>query len=148
MAALSLPAMAEDAASHKADVENKSMQVMPFSMDATKHVFSPTTNGGTQTVIVINGDVRQIPLVRSHLKKEAAAFARGSFADPVAIHGSDMPGIKILTESKGRMTVRYEDVTDGAMIVFASNDARVIDSLHRWFAAQVSDHGSHSAMKM
>lgn len=148
VAALSLPAMADDMASHKTDVEKKSMQVMPFSMDATKHVFTPTTNGGSQTVLVINGDVKQIPLVRTHLEKEAAAFAHGNFADPAAIHGTDMPGIKTLSKSRGRMTVHYEDVANGAKIVFESRDATVIDSLHRWFAAQVSDHGSHAAMKM
>jgi hypothetical protein len=142
-----MPAMADDNTARKADVENKSMQVMPFSMDATQHVFTPTPDGGMQTVVVIDGDANQVPLVRSHLKKEAAAFTAGNFAAPAAIHGAAMPGIKTLSRSPGRMSVHYEVVTNGARIVFLSHDAGVIDALHRWFAAQVNDHGSHAAMK-
>ena len=51
-----MPAMADDNAAHRADVQKKSMQVMPFSMDSTKHVFTPTADGGVQTVVVIDGD--------------------------------------------------------------------------------------------
>jgi hypothetical protein len=140
--------MADDMTSRKAGVEKRSMQVMPFSMDATKHLFTPTSNGGTQTVLVIDGDAKQIPLVRLHLKKEAAAFAAGNFADPAAIHGTAMPGLKTLTNSQGRLSVAFEDVKNGATIIFMSHDTTVIHALHEWFAAQVNDHGSHAAMKM
>jgi hypothetical protein len=142
------PAMADDSAARRADVERKSEEVMPFSMDATRHVFSPTANGGTQAVVVTEGDPRQIALVRSHLRKESAAFARGDFADPMAIHGAAMPGLAALQAARGKLQVRYAQIPNGAKIVFASHDARTIDALHRWFAAQVSDHGAHAMMKM
>lgn len=146
--AFGLPAMADDMSSHKADVEQKSMHVMPFSMDATKHVFAPTADGGSQAVLVINDDQKQLPLVRSHLRKEAAAFAAGNFADPASIHGSMMPGIETLETSKGRLSVTYSDVTNGAKITFRATDKNIIAALHQWFAAQVNDHGSHAMMKM
>ena len=142
------PAGAGDSSARRADVEHRSEMVMPFSMEMTKHVFTPSAHGGTQAVIVMDGDRRQTALVRSHLRKESAAFARADFSDPIAIHGAAMPGLATLTKSRGKFTVRYADVPNGAQLVFASGDPRVVDALHRWFAAQVSDHGAHAMMKM
>jgi hypothetical protein len=131
-----------------ADVEHESRHVMPFSMDLTKHIFTPTANGGTQAVLVPDGDGKQIALVRSHLRKECAAFARGDYSDPAAIHGSAMPGLASLQRSRGKIQVRYADVSNGAKIVFVTQDAQLVDALHRWFSAQVRDLGSHAEMKM
>ena len=55
-------------------VERNSEQVMPFSMNATMHRFVPTPTGGVQTVMVHNGDPKQVPLVRSPLTKRGAGL--------------------------------------------------------------------------
>jgi hypothetical protein len=142
------PAFPDEPAAHRADVERNSKHVMPFSMDRTQHVFTPDATGGTQAVLVTNNDPRQIELVRSHLRKESAAFARGDFSDPLAVHGAAMPGLATLRNSRGKLHVRYGDVPRGAELVFESRDAQTIDALHRWFAAQVSDHAGHATMHM
>jgi hypothetical protein len=126
------------AGAHRADVEHESRGVMPFSIDLTKHLFTPTANGGTQAVLVPDGDGKQIALARSHLRKEPAAFARGDYSDPAAIHGSAMPGLASLQRSRGKIQVSYADVSNGAKIVFVTQDAQLVDALHRWFSAQVS----------
>jgi hypothetical protein len=129
-------------------VEHKSETVMPFSMQTSKHVFVPTPSGGVQTVLVHDGNAKQIALVRSHLRKEAAAFARGDFADPASIHGGDMPGLKAMHAGSARISVRYADVPNGATITYATADPALVSAIHAWFKAQVSDHGSHATMKM
>ncbi len=86
-------AAADATAAKRADVEMKGSQVMPFSQSDTMHMFRPTAAGGVQTVMVKDGDARQIAFVRSHLRKEAFTFARGDYRDPAAIHGMDMPGL-------------------------------------------------------
>lgn len=129
-------------------VERKSQGVMPFSMDATMHHFAPTADGGVQTVLVHDGDAKQVALVRSHLRKEAAAFARGDFHDPASIHGGDMPGLKAMHAGAKRIGVRYADLPNGAKIVYATNDPTLVAAIHTWFKAQVSDHGAHATMKM
>jgi len=129
-------------------VEHKSENVMPFSMQTSKHVFVPTPSGGMQTVIVHDGDAKQVALVRSHLRKEAAAFARGDFADPASIHGADMPGLKALHAGSARVSVRYADVPNGARITYATTDLALVAAIHAWFKAQVSDHGAHATMRM
>jgi hypothetical protein len=134
--------------SRENQVEQKSQKVMPFSMDATMHMFDPTASGGVQTVRVTNGDAKQVILVRSHLRKEAAAFAGGNFADPAAIHGDNMPGLEAMHAGAKRIAVRYVDVQDGAKIVYATQDPALVSAIHAWFKAQVSDHGAHATMKM
>jgi hypothetical protein len=75
---------------------------MPFLQADTTHVFAPAASCGTQTVVVKDGDPRQIFLVRSHLRKEASAFALGDYADPMAIHGMTMPGLAELRAGRRR----------------------------------------------
>ena len=129
-------------------VERKSETVMPFRMDASKHVFVPTPSGGVQTVLVHDGNAAQTGLVRSHLRKEAAAFAKGDFADPASIHGADMPGLKALRAGSRRISVRYFDVPKGGSITYTTADRALVRAIHAWFDAQTSDHGSHATMKM
>jgi hypothetical protein len=145
--ALSSPVYAVDAP-RESQVERNSERVMPFSMDATMHAFTPTPTGGVQTVMVHNGDARQVLLVRSHLRKEAQAFARGDFTDPASIHGGAMPGLQAMHAGARRIAVRYSEVQNGAAITYTTNDPSLVSALHAWFKAQVSDHGSHATMKM
>ncbi|BDE07377.1 hypothetical protein WPS_26530 [Vulcanimicrobium alpinum] len=137
----SRPLAADADASRQADVERKGKAVMPFDQSASMHVFVPTARGGVQTVMVHDGDPAQVALVRSHLRAEAARFARGDFRDPAAIHGTRMPGLRTLSAGAGRIAVTYADVATGGRITYATGDPRLVRALHAWFAAQVRDHG-------
>lgn len=127
-------------------IEERSTQVMPFDMNRTMHMFDPTPDGGVQSVIVHDGDPKQIALVRSHLRKEASAFARGDFADPAEIHGTKMPGLERLRAGARKIAVTYAPTSNGASIRYKSSDATMIAAIHEWFAAQVKDHGAHAIM--
>ncbi|MDQ6925095.1 MAG: aspartate carbamoyltransferase [Candidatus Eremiobacteraeota bacterium] len=140
-------AMAADT-TRQAQVEHNSEKVMPFSMQSSQHVFVPNPTGGVQTVLVPGGNRKQIRLVRSHLQKEAAAFARGDFTDPASIHGGDMPGIRRMHAGSNHIKVRYAEVLNGASITYTTIDPELVSALHAWFKAQVNDHGAHAAMKM
>ena len=143
----STPVIAGDTP-RQTQVERNSERVMPFSMDATMHHFEPTADGGVQTVVAHDGDAKQVALVRSHLRKEAAAFARGDFNDPASIHGGEMPGLRTLHAGAKRIGVRYAEVPNGAKIVYSTKDPKLVAAIHTWFTAQVSDHGAHATMKM
>ena len=147
LAATAVTATAADS-QRQTQVEHNSEMVMPFSMQTSKHVFVPTPSGGVQTVLVHDGNTKQVALVRSHLRKEAAAFARGDFTDPASIHGGDMPGLRALHAGSKRVDVRYADVPNGARITYATGDPALVSAIHAWFKAQVNDHGPHAAMKM
>ena len=129
-------------------VERNGTNVMPFSIAATMHHFMPTSTGGVQTVLVHDGDRRQVALVRGHLRKEAAAFTKGDFSDPATIHGADMPGLKAMRSGSSRIAIRYDDVANGARITYSTRDHALVSAIHVWFRAQTDDHGAHAIMKM
>lgn len=135
-------ALAADDDTRQDEVRERGAQTMPFSLEKTLHVFTPTSRGGVQRVIARKARyTRQIRLVRRHLRKEARAFARGDFSDPEGIHGEDMPGLNVLREHDGALEVRYRDLRRGGRIRFRTRSFKLLHALHEWFAAQVSDHG-------
>lgn len=130
----------------EAAVAIRGAKVMPFSLDATTHVFDVNETGGTQRVIADDrSDSNQIRLIREHLRKEAAAFKRGDFADPAAIHGNAMPGLAALKAGFKDINVRYRDLPNGAKISYRTDDRRLAAAVADWFDAQLSDHGDDAA---
>jgi len=129
----------------QAEVARKGALVMPFNLDQTRHIFSMTQDGGIQSVVARDRNNRsQIDLIRKHLREETDKFRRGDFSDPEEIHGSDMPGLAELKRGYSKMEIRYEDLPDGARISYSTKDPALIMALHRWFHAQVAEHGKHA----
>lgn len=129
--------------SREALVAERGARVMPFSLDATTHVFDATRTGGVQRVVAHDPrDARQIGLIRGHLRKEAAAFRRGDFGDPASIHGESMPGLATLEAGYERIDVIYRDRADGAQITYRTGDRALAGAVGDWFAAQLRDHGA------
>ncbi len=135
-----------DDSSRQQVVAERGARVMPFSLDATTHVFQAGPDGGTQRVIAKDrSDAPNIRLVREHLRKEADAFGRGDFADPAAIHGDEMPGLKALRAGYESVDVRYRDLPDGAEIVYATDKPDLAAAVRAWFDAQLGDHAGDAA---
>jgi len=123
-------------------VAERGAKVMPFSLDATTHVFDATATGGTQRVVADDPrDGEQIRLIREHLRREAVAFRRGDFADPASIHGTEMPGLAALEAGYERIEVSYRDLPDGAEIAYRTDDPALAVAVADWFDAQLGDHG-------
>lgn len=119
--------------------------VMPFDLDRTTHRFIPGPDGLLQEVVSDAPlDAEQIRLIREHLTSEADRFRRGDYADPASIHGTAMPGLHELTAGAPRIEISYAERPDGAALTFRTTDPQLTDALHRWGAAQISDHGDHA----
>ena len=128
-----------------AAIAARGAQVMPFNLDTTTHRFTPTAQGGIQKVTADDpGDTEDIRLIRTHLQHEANRFRSGDFSDPEAIHGPTMPGLAELRAGAARITVTYRDLPDGGEISYSSNDPGLVQAIHSWFDAQLSDHGNHA----
>jgi hypothetical protein len=134
-------------ATRQADVARRGADVMPFSLAATQHVFTKTSDGGTQRVVARKASDRtQVKLVRQHLHDIEAQFRRGDFTGPAHIHGDDMPGLAELKSAQpGEIAIRYRDVPGGAELAYRTANPALVTALHAWFDAQLSDHG-HDAM--
>jgi hypothetical protein len=124
-------------------VHDMSSGVMPFEMDKTVHVFEMTSTGGVQQVIIRNEtDEDQLAMIRQHLAHEAQLFQNGNFGDPEKLHGENMPGLDALREGASEIRIFYSPIPLGAEIHFETNDIHLITAIHRWFGAQLSEHGA------
>ncbi len=129
-------------------IHSRSPLVMPFDMNKVTHYFIDTKEGGILSIKAKNHeDTAQVILIRDHLKKEHHMFSNADFSDPKTLHGMHMPGLAVLSKSKGNFNVDYADLPAGAQLTFTSKDTTVINAIHTWFAAQLKDHGKDAKAK-
>jgi hypothetical protein len=143
-AGLPLAVAAAADSQRQAEVAKLGEDVMPFSLQATTHVFTKTADGGVQRVIAKSAsDARQVKLVREHLRGIRTEFLKGDFSGPTHIHGAEMPGLAALKAAKpGQVAIDYREVDTGAELTYRTADAKLVAALHQWFDAQLSDHGA------
>lgn len=127
----------------------ESPMVMPFDMNKVTHYFIKTDSGGILMIRTKDKrDTSQANLVVSHLKKEYKLFSNADFSDPKLLHGADMPGLHMLSQSKGKFKVEFRKLKDGAQLTFSSKDPEVQNAIHKWFDAQLRDHGSDAKSRL
>ena len=118
--------------------------VMPFDLAKTMHVFRMTEAGGVQRVIVKDtSDKDQVTMIQQHLEYEAELFQRGSYSDPAFTawcrHARAERNYK---PEPGKSRFSYTALPNGAEITFKTTDRRLLTAIHRWFGAQLSEHGA------
>jgi hypothetical protein len=124
-------------------VHGMAHSVMPFDMAKTVHIFEMTESGGIQRVIAKDkNDADQIILIRRHLRDEASRFWHGDYSDPAKLHGATMPGLSDLQRGAQYVKVTYSELAEGAAISFETSDLHLLTAIHRWFGAQLSEHGA------
>ncbi len=127
----------------QARVHQMSHTVMPFDMSKTIHIFKMTETGGIEKVLARDPhETGQIALIRQHLRLEAGKFQRGDYSDPARLHGKDMPGLKELEANAARIKITYRELPEGAQIIFTTHNLHLLTAIHRWFGAQLSEHGA------
>lgn len=125
------------------DVAKKGAMVMPFDVHNSTHVFQKNTTGGIQQVVAKDPkDKDLVAAIRMHMEMEAERFGKGDYSDPMKIHGMSMPGLQYLSKVKpGEIAITYRNVMGGAAIDYVGRDAATVDAIHKWFDAQLDDHG-------
>lgn len=134
---------AEADAQRQTEVSRRGKDVMPFSLSATTHIFTKNAEGGVQRVVAKDpSDTTQVKLIRQHLQEIRQKFLKGDFSDPSHIHGQDMPGLAELTKARpGQLDIAYQEVQGGAQLIYKTTEPTLVVALHKWFDAQLSDHG-------
>lgn len=129
--------------SKQAHVHQMASGVMPFDVSKTVHIFKMTESGGIERVVAKDpGAADQIVLIQQHLRHEATSFQHGDYSDPAMLHGASMPGLKELQSGASHIKVSYASLPAGAEIKFETADLHLLTALHRWFGAQLSEHGA------
>jgi len=121
---------------------------MPFDLKKTQHIFEMTESGGVQQVIARDSsDAKQVSLIRQHLHHETTRFMAGDFSDPTLMHGSDMPGVTEPLQNSDQIKIEDSDLLNGGQISVLTGDLHLITAIHRWFGAQLSDHGADATYR-
>jgi len=142
-ALLTLACVCASADTTQQHVHDTAHAVMPFDMSKTTHVFKMTPRGGIQSVLVKDiSDKSQVAMIQAHLRHEFDKFSRGDYADPAQLHGSGMPGLADMQANAKRIKVSYEVLPNGAMLTFDTANLEALTAIHRWFGAQLSEHGT------
>jgi hypothetical protein len=124
-------------------IHHMGQSVMPFDLAKTTHIFRMTESGGVERVIVKDATATdQVALIQEHLQHEAEAFQRGDYSDPASLHGAGMPGLKDLQAGAAQIRVSYSALPTGAEITFETTNLHLLTAIHRWFGAQLSEHGA------
>lgn len=117
--------------------------VMPFDLAKTTHIFRMTDTGGVMRVVVkAQAASDQVSLIQQHLRHEATAFQSGNYGDPTSLHGEDMPGLREMQAGAAQIKVLFSALPTGAEITFETTDIQLLTAMHRWFGAQLSEHGA------
>ncbi|MGB0385469.1 MAG: aspartate carbamoyltransferase, partial [Ardenticatenaceae bacterium] len=90
-------------------------------------------------------DEEQIGLIQAHLEEITQEFQEGNFSDPAQIHGHEMPGLDDLRAGASRIEITYSALPDGGQIRYRTEEPDLINAIHHWFMAQLSDHGQHAS---
>jgi hypothetical protein len=69
-------------------------------------------------------------------------FKHGNYSDPTKLHGVNMPGIAELSADPSKVKVSYSELPEGAQIIFETKELSMVTAIHRWFGAQLSEHGA------
>jgi hypothetical protein len=140
---------AADPTARQQEVAQKGSMVMPFDIHNSTHIFQKTAEGGLQQVVAKDPkDQDIVGAIRMHLSMEADHFRAGDYSDPMKIHGMDMPGVQYLSSVKpGQIIIAYHDLPNGAEVRYTGKDAETVAAIHKWFDAQLSDHGSDATDK-
>jgi hypothetical protein len=139
---------AQPANDRQSTVHDMGQGVMPFNLGETTHIFEMTDTGGIQEVTADDpDDAAQVQLIQQHLQHEVALFRAGDFSDPTSLHGSGMPGVEDLAAGVQSIQIDYVELPTGAQIIFTTSEPKLITALHRWFGAQLSDHGSDATYR-
>lgn len=142
--AFALPGLSNAEPTRQEVVAARAPDVMPFSLKATTHVFTKTSQGGIQQVIAKDPkNAQQVQLTRAHLSEIAEQFSKGDFSGPTHIHGAEMPGLDALKQAKrGELGVQYAAIDGGGQVTYTTSNSKLVEALHQWFDAQLSDHGA------
>ena len=129
---------------HQEEVAERGAEVMGFDLDRSTHIFEKIENGGRQQVISDDNDPEQIKLIQEHMEEIYGQFSAGNFHGPEMIHGEHMPGLHELVMGHEKISIEYSELENGGQILYTTEDAGMVDAIHAWFDAQVSDHGHHA----
>ena len=84
--------------------------------------------------------------IRRQLEHEATKFSVSDSSDPELIYGGAMPGLARLQTGYEQIDVQLMTMQLAATLVSMTQDAELVDTVHRRFKAPTAGQSSHAEM--
>jgi hypothetical protein len=123
-----------------ARMQSRGQQVMGVDQYTSRHRFESLPDGGRIELQRTVADSAGADRIRRHLAEEAAAFRRGDFADPAAVHQTEVPGTRVMAVRRDAIRYEVSDLPLGAQIRIVSTDREAIAAVHAFLAFQRQEH--------
>jgi len=124
-----------------AAVQQRGQTVMGVDQNTSKHVFEDLPDGGR---VVLDrddaSDTAAVRTIREHMRVIEAAFRRGDFTLPGAVHDREVPGTRVMAGKRALITYTAADRPRGAEVRISSGDASAVAAIKEFLAFQRSDH--------
>jgi len=126
-----------------AGVQARGQEAMGVDQYTSEHRFEPLADGGRIELQRDSADRAGVATIRAHMRDIADRFSRGDFTIPGFVHSQDVPGTRVMTERKGRITYQANDLPGGAEVRIRSADSVAVAAVHEFLAFQRTDHRAH-----
>jgi len=137
--------LARDSADSTFDlVQARGHAAMGVDQYTSSHRFESLPDGGRISLVRDPGDTAGVAEIRSHMRRIAAAFARGDFAVPGFVHDRDVPGTAVMAARRSRISYVADTLPGGGQLRLRTSDPSAIAAIHQFLAFQRQDHRSTS----
>lgn len=126
------------------EVQQRTQQAVPYTLDQAQLTFTKTVHGGVLHVVAKSADnAQQIKFIQANLLKMASDFRKSDFSVTEHIHGANMPGLAQLKMAKtDDIKYEYQALPNGAQIHYSTEYPQYVQALHEWFDVQMSEHNN------
>jgi len=133
-------------------LQERGKAAMGVDQYTSAHVFEPLPDGGrivlrrtrgidTANDSAFRAEAKSVATIRAHMKEIAAAFGRGDFAIPGAVHAmSDVPGTAEMHRLRAEITYDPRELPNGGEVRITARSAAALKAVHEFLAFQRTDH--------
>jgi hypothetical protein len=125
-------------------VQARGHTAMGVDQYTSSHRFESLPDGGRISLQRDPGDSAGVAQIRSHMRRIAAAFARGDYTLPGFVHNRDVPGTAVMAARRSRITYAADTLPGGGQLRLQTSDPSAVAAIHDFLAFQRQDHRSTS----
>jgi hypothetical protein len=125
-------------------VQTRGHAAMGVDQYTSSHRFESLPDGGRISLQRDPGDSAGVAQIRSHMRRIAAAFARGDYALPGLVHDRDVPGTAVMAARRSRISYVADTLPGGGQLRLRTSDSSAVAAIHQFLAFQRQDHRATS----
>jgi hypothetical protein len=128
-----------------ASLQGRGAAAMGVDQYTSSHVFEDLPDGGRIVLQRDSADAAGADTIRAHMRRIAAAFARGDFTIPGFVHAQEVPGTRLMAAGAERISYTADTLPRGAQVRITTSDTALVRAVHAFLDFQRREHhaGAH-----